>query len=390
MTRFLPVFLLGCFYFQLSAQTDSLPVPVKKMTLFQKVTQSRQELLNAFLNNDPAGAALWRDSLIRMENVNQSTLMWDERWLLYFWEESYGNLFEEAAQFDENTRYLSEMKIAPPQDSLFEWLDFNLYENRFDYFQHINRGFLSQEEKAFATILFEYLLRLNANKADWNNRVDAFKTKYPSSRFNTFLQTTATPIIKAGPSAFDVDVLFHSGTFRDQLERSLEHLWAVDFGLNYWKNRWNIGIHATIGGPKLKRDVYENIYLWPKGDPTTFIAPELEFGYDIFNSKKLRIFPALGAGFTFLRAPTPDEGEDPLPEYYTLFSYSSGHLMANLTTDIKFMFNEEDDVPQGSYHGLRVRVGYRKMYLGNDNFAFSGDMFFMAIGYNLFLYSPKN
>jgi hypothetical protein len=377
----------------LAAQSDSLPKPApKKASLADRIGSARAELLQAFLNDDPAGAALWRDSLMRLETATQSALMWDERWLLYFWEESYGNLLEEAAGFDDHARYLANAKTAPPGDSLFTWLDHVMYDSRFNYFNSMAKGFLSQEEKAFATLLFEYLLRLNTDASDWNARTNTFIQKYPTSRFNTFLKTTQTPEIKAGNSGFNLDIMLQSGTFTGALQSSLTQLWGLDVGLTYWRKRLNVGFHFTIGGPKLHRDIYqlENsgfYYTWPKGDPTTFMAPELELGYDVVNNQKIRLFPSVGAGWNFLRPPTPDESEDPLPDYYVLFKYNSGHWLGSLTADIKFPMGSDGGVAKGSYHGVRLRAGYRKMYLGNDNTRLDGDMIFLSIGYNLFFYN---
>ena len=154
------LFSLILFASALQAQKDSLSKPVLP-DVTERIASTRQELLGAFLNDDPAGAALWRDSLMRLEDSTHTALVWDERWLLYYWEESYGNLFDEAIRLDVAERQRLATKKSPPRDSLFDWLDRTLYESRFQVYEKIGRGFLSEEEKQFALLELDYLLRLN-------------------------------------------------------------------------------------------------------------------------------------------------------------------------------------------------------------------------------------
>ncbi|MEI6410065.1 MAG: hypothetical protein WCR52_11820 [Bacteroidota bacterium] len=388
---YLSLFVYLLFLMPLCAQTDTA-VSGAKPGRYDQIAKARQALQAAFLDNDQATAQIWKDSLMRLENDQYTALIWDERWLLYFWEESYGNLFEEVARFDDHERSLAAYKIQPPPDSLYEWLDRNLYEKRYDMFRKLREGFLSEEERVFSTLMLEYLLRMNVNARDWNTRVDSFAKRYPNSRFNRFLKTTQTFIAKPGKSALNLDLLFQNGNWRDETDRSLKPLYAGDFGLAYWQNRWNFGFHFTIGRTYLDRDLYVNTYLWPKKDKATFMAPELEFGYDIINSKKLRIFPSLGAGVSILRAPQAGDENNPLPDYYINFKLKRGFLMGTLTTDVKLKHLSEDDpdIPQGSYQSIRLRLGYRRLFLGELNHALRGDMVFLAVGINFHLFTQEN
>ena len=81
------------------------------MSKAEQIATARKELLVSFQNDDPASASLWMDSLARLEDDFFAGLLWDERWLLYFWLEAYGSVFDEAARFDENARYLALLKV---------------------------------------------------------------------------------------------------------------------------------------------------------------------------------------------------------------------------------------------------------------------------------------
>lgn len=374
------------------AQNDSLPHPALP-NIPERIAIARRELLASFLADDPAAAGLWRDSLMQLESNDHAALVWDERWMLYLWEESYGNLFDEAVRFDETERQRLATKQPPPKDSLFEWLDNVLYERRFDLYESIGRGFLSEEEKQFAFIEMDYLLRLNQQEqasGEWNKRLDAFLKLHPDSRFKPYIKanlyTQASDIGHVQirkDRGFGLDVLFASGRWRDELERTAGSPYGFDLGLFYWQKRWNFGIRCLFAFQKLSRAVFENGNEWPKNDPTVFIAPMLEVGFNIVNNQKLKVIPSVGAGISILKPPSPDEEEDdPPPDYYSDFFFSKGFLSAALTADVKLkQFElEEEDV---SYIGVRLRLGYNRLYLGNDNPALQGNMFFFAIGVNL-------
>ena len=389
------LFSLILFASALQAQKDSLSKPVLP-DVTERIASTRQELLGAFLNDDPAGAALWRDSLMRLEDSTHTALVWDERWLLYYWEESYGNLFDEAIRLDVAERQRLAAKKSPPRDSLFDWLDRTLYESRFQVYEKIGRGFLSEEEKQFALLELDYLLRLNQAEiasGEWNKRLDAFLTLHPESRFGTYIKANLyAPAEKQRTSKVrtdrggSFDILFTSGRWRDQLERNVRSPYGFDIGLAYWLKHWNFGLRCNFSWQKLERSIFENNYEWPKGDPTLLIMPSLELGYDIVNNRKIRIFPAAVAGIGILKPPGVDEEEEePLPDYYSDFFYAKGYLGAVLTADIKLKNTSNADGPNEdrSYIGARLRLGYNWLNWGNKNPDLRGDMFYFAIGINL-------
>ena len=88
----------------------------------------------------------------------------------------------------------------------------------------------------------------------------------------------------------------------------------------------------------------------------------------------------------FLRPPTPGEDEDPLPDYYTSFNFSEFHLSAGVTVDVKlFQKNYRNwGLPKGSYHGIRLKLGWNGLNFGNKNEDLKGELFYFAVHYNLF------
>ena len=376
----------------LNAQSDSLP------GIEARIANARRELLVSLRTDDPAEAALWRDSLMQFEDSSHAGLVWDERWLLYYWEGTYGNLFDEVTRFDEAERQRLADKIQPPRDRLFEWLDSVLYDRRFDLYENISRGFLSEEEKQFALIELDYLLRLNQQEresGEWNKRLEAFVKRYPDSRFQQYIRAnlyggeTATAGGKINRDrGFTIDLLFTSGRWRDRLETTLRSPYGFDIGLSYWQKRWSLGLRCTFGWEKLSKPVYQDGFEWPKNDPTVLILPSLEFGYDILNNQKIRLFPAVGGGISILKPPgTDEESDNPPPDYYSNFFYAKGCWGGSLNADVKMKYFDSydlQDAPENSYLCIRLRIGYNRLYWGNENSALGGDMFFFAVGVNIF------
>lgn len=379
----------------LSAQSDSLP----KVDIKQRISVARQYLFTALQADDLAEAALWRDSLMHFEDSTHVGLVWDERWLFYFWEGTYGNLFDEVVRFDARERQRLADKIPPPKDSLFEWLDRNLYEKRFDLYENIGRGFLSEEEKQFALIELDYLLRLNQQEqisGEWNKRLGAFLKRYPESRFQNYIRSNLYS--ESTPSAtsyqvnknrgFSIDLLLLSGRWRGELETTLRSPYGMDLGFAYWQNGWSFNLRCMFGWQKLVRPVYQDGFEWPKGDLSILITPSLELGYDLVNRPKVRVFPMVGAGLSILKPPGADEESDnPPPDYYSNFLYAKGHLGSSLNADVKLkLFDGYDleNTPDNSYLSIRLRLGYNWLYWGNENPALQGNMFFFAVGVNIF------
>ncbi|MBL7826803.1 MAG: hypothetical protein JNJ57_09240 [Saprospiraceae bacterium] len=370
------------------AQNDSLPQP-KPLLLEEKINLTRLELKSSFMAEDPVAVGLWLDSLARLEDEVYVGVSWDERWLLYFWMENFGTLLSEAGEFGQEARDIQSFKVPPPADSLFELIDGFMLERRFEVFQQIRHAFLNDQEKAFATMLLEYLLRLNTNEDDWYARIEAFETKYPTSKFLPFLRSVKPSILKPANKAFGISGGFLSGSWSKELDRSVRPLFAFNIEAYYWVDRWNLQLGGIFGAPRIARDVSDGLETWPKNDPTNFTRLSLELGYDVINNSKLRIFPAFVGAITYFGPPTPDEDSDEeIPEYYDNFELFEAHLGVSLTADTKLFKQNYSSwgLPKGSYHGLRVRLGYNWLNFGKDTPDLRGNLFYFAIGYNLFGY----
>lgn len=381
MRHILPFFLLLSLPSILQSQTERHPLSKPA-----QIKNCRKELKIAFLNNDPAAVSLWMDSLARLEDDIYTGLVWDERWLLYYWLETYGNLTDEAARFDAQTRQLQMYKIQPPRDPLFEVIDSALYEDRYTLFTGVSRSFLNEEERAFITLQLEYLLRLDADKDAWRDRLDAFLKRYPESRFNNYLRTLRPPKIILTNRHRGGHILFMNNQWQGPIARSMRTGFGIDMAYTFGRKRLNYLLHFGLLWQKTAAPIFEeedgDFYEWPKNDPVMQVLAGGEIGYDIAHTPSFRIWPAAGGGFSWL-GPTPagSEGEQ-LPPYYDLFNYFTWSPTLTLNADVKLKKGQPSD--KGGYTGIRCRLGYEWMFFNGKNSALSGNMFFFAVGWTLY------
>ncbi len=368
------------------SQQDSLPTP----THAQAIALCRQELLHSLWNDNRPDAQFWLDSLRSMEDDNYLALQWDERWLFYFWLENYAPLLDEVAHFTKNTEAETFTKYSPPNDSLFEWLDAQLYRDREQLFRQIDNAWLSGEERDFAALLLHYLLRLSNEPTaadEFDARLNAFLAENPTTRFAPFMRAFMFNTKPPASWAVGLDALFLQGNWSGDLERNFKTAYGADFAVYYWQNRWNLAVRMGVTGQKLLRPVEANTYEWPKDDPSVFFDLELEAGYDLFNKPRLRIFPTVGGGYSTIRPPEGDD-QDPNPDYYSNFKFNGVHLTTALQADVKFRQGKGNVAT--SYHGIRVRMGYHWLNLKRQNPALQGNMFFFAVGYTIFSRQAQN
>ena len=358
--------------------------PEAPLAQWAQIAVDRQSLITAFRDGNSTEVRALLDTLRGLESDRYLPLQWDERWLLYFWLEDYNAAFAEVARFTKAWEDNNAMKIAPPADSLFKILDNRLYGDQGQYFEQIRQADLPAEEQTFADLLLNFLLRLSTEEpaaAEFDARLDAFLTQYPTSRFARFMRGRMYNTPPPGNWGLSVDVLFLQGNWSGMLDNNFRTCYGGDFAVGYWNNRWNAYLRIPVGGQKLQRPVEAKGYFWEKDEASTFFGVELEAGYDIISKSRLRILPTVGGGYTTIRPPLEDEA-DPDPDYFDFFRFQGGHLTAAVQADVKFNAGKTNVAT--SYHGVRVRVGYRWLNLGGENPALRGNMFFFAVGYTMF------
>ncbi|MCK6691789.1 MAG: hypothetical protein L6Q97_06760 [Thermoanaerobaculia bacterium] len=378
MYRYVFICLFFCLPLSLSSQVDT------PRTQAEQIAAGRQGLITGFRDSDKTTVKNWLLALRILEDDNYLPLQWDERWLLYFWLNDYNAVLGEAARFTNAWEETNRMKIPPPDDSLFNIVDNGMYNGREQYFEQIQQASLPAEDKAFSGLLLNYLLRLSTEEpaaSEYDARLDSFLQHYPKTRYKRFMRKRMYNIPPPHDWALSLDFHFFQGNWSGMLERNFRTAYGADFGLGYWRKRWNLSLRVPVGGQKVDQPVEAKGYFWEKGESSVFWGVEMETGYDLVNQPRLRIFPMVGGGYSTLRPPSGDE-DDPNPDYFDFFKFQGMHLSAAIHADVKFRIGDGSD--SDSYQGVRLRVGHRWLNLGGKNPALQGNMFFFAVGYVIF------
>jgi hypothetical protein len=370
--------LIACLMLSLAGFSQS-------KSTFNRIKEARAALKWAFEDTDAIGVNLWADSLARIENDRYVALVWDERHLIYYWLGAYGNVLEEASRYDAQKYADDAAKVQPPIDSLYETLDRELLEQRFTVYEDIGKSFLNEEERAFSILYLDYLLRLTSNEQEWAERLEGFLHRYPNSRFSTLIRSIKPVIAKPGQAAWAFNLGYFRGQWSNQLERYFRPLNGIEIGLCYWKKRITYQAIFVASGAKLDRDYVEQGYLWPRKDPYRYIKFDVELGYDLVNNSEVRFYPSVGIGLGGLGPTSPDDDEDPNPEYYSIFSHTRFHFCAAFNAELKmFPMGPQQDLPKGSYSGIRLRAGYQHLRFDQSTPDLAGNLFFVSLGFNIF------
>lgn len=394
--------LLPFSFFILLLTAPALKAQESDSSKMAAIVQTRHLLIESLLVNEPVESVILMDSLYRLEDSIHAAIDWDERWLLYYWMGNYGNLLGEIADFDSIRTLQRQRTVPPPSDSLFATIDGLVFPLRFDLFQEIHQAFLTESEKAMATMTLEYLLQLDKTEANWGLKPANFRVVYPNSRFENFAvflqEVTAytmspVPVFPASykrsgkPNwAMQFDGGLYGGYWRGELDRSLDPSYGLDLGVTYWRNRHNIVWRISFGGQKLQRDLYEGTEVWPREAQSNLTITGFEYGFDLLNNNRLKLMPSVGYNVSFLHPPVPDEEDTSTPIYSDDFRYAEFHPSFSLTLDLKNQKTGAEKIKTSHFHGFRLRGGLRWMNYGKDNEYLDGYMFFFSLGYGIFTY----
>ncbi|MFN4079332.1 MAG: hypothetical protein ACK4NS_00400 [Saprospiraceae bacterium] len=372
--------------------TDTLPPdpPVKTKTRprtkGQAIAQIRAQLIDALLDDDLSASAQLSDSLFQMDDEYYASLIWDERWLLYYYLRQYAPLMEEAANADDLWFAIHEYKSGPGPDRLFTTLDSLMLERRLAAYEDIRTAFLSEEERIFAIMLLDFMLRVDENPEERAIKAQNFLKRYPQSRFKNQVERMSPVIYRPGNAAFGIQFGMGHKRWTGAADQTLNPFWGLDFGFFYWRSSVSFSAQFAVGWSKTHRALFRNGFEWPKGSLAVLIAPEIGLGFDIVNTDKFRIYPSILGGFAYLGPQQPSEDAEPNPDYYVNFDFFRFHYGAALQADLKFKnYRRADEYPPpGSYHGLTVSFGFRRMDFGVLNHALQGNMMTVSILYGFF------
>lgn len=370
-------YLIGLVFITILANTARAQTPALADTI-ELITIARANLRKAVHADNKEQGNAHLKALLSMTSCLHWSLGWDERWLAYHWADQQRALLTELRGYDDISRFIEDYCVLPPSDSLFEQLDLTMYQQREQYGRHLGDLQLTPEEQQFLQLHLEYLLRNNTEVEQ--ERRALFLKDYPNSKYATFVTTFMQLPPKPKKHYFSFDVMAFSTNWTNNMDLTLRPGWGFESALTLHRHRFNFTGKFSASWQDLSRRVYEDTFIWEKGDPSIFNNYGLEVGYNLLNRAKIRIAPALGAGISKVYAPS-DSSQYTDPQ--TIFNYTSVNWGAGVTFDLK-MFPKSSyskGLKSAPYNGVRVRVGYQQLFLHRQQEDLKGNMLYLAFGF---------
>lgn len=370
-------------FFLLSTAAGYAQFPEQWDTLDQTINL-RSELKAAIRSEDKKAATNATEGLRNLTDKTHTALMWDERWLVYHWTGRYKLLLNEVKNYGYFDRVQEEYGKIPPADSLFELIDQVMYRQAPDYPAMLEKTDLNPEERFFTDIHLQYLLR-NNEEAELMRR-DSFLRTFPGTRYKSFIKEFMNLPKRKKVRYFSMDVRFMNNNWSDQLQRNFRPGWGLGAGLYWHYKAVLVGASWSFTRQKLERPIYSAFdAVWQKGDGSSMHKFSGELGLRVLNTSKIAVWPSFEFGWANLASIDTEYDEDD-PNYIPLvnyFDFSSGHIGACFTADLKMSKKGTDTKSSKSalYNGVRLKVGYNRLYFGNSDNQLSGNVLFFALGY---------
>jgi hypothetical protein len=301
---FLFVFSASTFAYSQNSKNDSLfkAIASYQDTTSQLIGKARSMLVSKFGDQDLKAIADLKNFLQSAENKDYISLYPFERWLLDYNIDEFGDLLQTTLQFD--SAYYSSFKYrVRPQYDLLEkkLIDFSV-ENRSKLMSQIDNATLDNEKKEFLKLNLSYILldiKQPLNYRDsLNNLANAFITHFPQSEYVSYTRRYIK--YQFGPSnlgwGFDAGfgIRLNSGAISNTIDEGI--LFRFGMGVSYKK--WDYDFHILVGPVQIQKNLPINGKIWAKGTDADYACYEFSVARNILNSKKHKLSPSLGIGYT--------------------------------------------------------------------------------------------
>jgi hypothetical protein len=338
---------------------------------YDQLLSLREELRKDIQANDINAAARHTDELLTLSDATHAALVWDERWLIYLYTERFERLLDEVYRHTAVVVAEEANKTQPPADQLFTMADKAVYDNYDRITEAINTEYArATERRDFLFILLNHALR--SNRYEDQVAREQFLETYKDSKFADFVRnfTSLPPAKQRYSIQGDIGVLNYS--WQDNLERALNPGWGISGAVGIWRRRWTTEAYIGFAASKISRNTPIDGVFWPKDSTAANLHGGLRIGFDALRSEKIRIWPAIEGGWSNLY----DGGGD-LDPY---FNFNKPYWGATINADLRLLkMASEHERYLPMYYGVRVRVGYHRLYFGNNDPALRGDAFFITV-----------
>lgn len=344
----------------------------------EQIIALRAQLKKAIKANDTRQGAVLTDAITMHSSCSWWGLMWDERWMAYHWTGRYQVMLKELEQYTEMSRMIEDYCEKPPADSLFELLDDLNYREYERCSEAIANERLPEEARELLSLHLHYLLRDNSEKEKERRR--AFLDRYPRSKYEEFVKTFMELPPKLKKHYFSWDVLIHQANWTGNLNLALRPGWGFQTYLNYHRKALHLYAGYEGAWAKVNRDIYHGGEWYPKGEIMEMQQYNVGAGVNLLDVKQFRLTVGVEGGRSRLLALSDSLAViDPR----TVFRFASWHRGAYITGDLKIKpkTHYNKGLARPPYNGVRIRAGFRQLFLENDDDSVRGNMFYIGMGY---------
>ena len=363
-------------------QTDSLRSEILryKDEKEETIIKGRKLTLARFMENDKNKVSELLKYLETQENEDYLIFYPAEKWLLYYWTQQYKKVMKGVE--DINSTYFTEMnrKIKPPKDLLPIKIREKLFQQRQEIKQQIFQSTLTEPEKKFLALNFDYLLASYDNKEITQDTLNVLSDKYlqdyPQSHFDNYVRKYIRYEFVPSKWGFAFEFFSGYGIFTDNLEKNFKNNVPVGVAFDICYKKFALYMRDYIGFSKTKDSIQFKDGTWRKDAQVRVYLPEASLGYTIIDNRFFKIAPFVGISSTDI-SPT-DYDKKKYPEYENIDLTFTTTYTLGINLDFKLNFNNKNSDP--SYGFVRVRYAYNKPQFNWKYSGFNGYFQYLTIG----------
>lgn len=350
-----------------SAQSDTISAPGDQPDLFSEIisqtdsntvliSKGRALIISNILAGDNEKSVVVFDSLCSKFNVAKYVILYPDEELMFFLIARNKQKFFNSL----NSKTFNDTLIEPLSDNLYDLLFNTLKDNLNDHVDWIDSTEMTSEERSVAHFYIGSLGLYNDKPALLTD-IRKFRKSYPQSKYTSFvkpLQTKFSDIslgISLGAGSMDL-----RGDVTDLA--SVSGVFSMEMNCFYNKLYTSFFLSASLTG-SLKNDMQDvdsagEILYFDKGNSVTYLSCGLRFGYLLYRSGWLKIYPY--ASFLGSETYAPYNNDDEI----SLTLSSGAGLGAGVGFDIDLLKwgDTGSTVTSENHLGLRLNCGAEKIF----------------------------
>jgi hypothetical protein len=369
-------------------------IPFDDITRSEQITKYRRILLDKFIEKDFQAVKQLTFTMMKdLDDKDYVALYPAEYWMLMYWTQNYMKLARtlELADITKDKINASIYRIPPSMDFLYERLKRETIYSKDQLLNELESADLHDEIRDFLILFLEDLTIDNVyldHKQDRINQLaKTYISSYPNSAYNPFVKEHI--LIQYKPKNWGFTIEFFTGTafFTQELAETYTSpgVFGVAFDICY--RDFELYLRNYLGWNKTKRDLEYSGGIYYAGLNNSFVIPEASLGYNVFESKRIKLSPFGGIAGTLTGPPTKKTEDD---EQLKEISYAPTTWVLGFNFDLKLGKDTNPDFyPRSSFGFLRLRYSFNMPQFSDNLDGFKGNYHNITIGFGGFIRNLK-